>query len=46
MSYDLKNEIMHAVRKHADSAETAAELNTMPLSASLRGALLEILSVC
>ena len=46
IAYDLKNDIMQVLRKHTDSAEMMAELDTMPLSASLRGAILEMLTVC
>lgn len=44
MDYDLKSEIMGAVRKHTDPANLMAELNTMSLPASLTGAILEILT--
>ena len=44
ISYDLKTAVFSAVRKHPDPAELAAELHTMSLSASLFGAILEILA--
>ena len=44
MSYDLKWEIMRVVCGQPDPAALMAELNTMPLPASLRGAALEILN--
>ena len=45
MPYDLKWEIMRVVSRQPDPAVLMAELNTMPLPASLRGAALEILNV-
>ena len=44
IAYDLKIAVFSAVRKHPDPAELAAELHGMSLSASLFGAILEILS--
>ena len=44
ISYDLKWEIMSVVGRPPDPAVLMAELNTMPLPASLRGAVLEILN--
>ncbi len=45
ISYDLKWNIMRVMGKYPDPAELMAELNTMPLPASVRGAVLEILNV-
>ena len=45
IAYDLKTAVFNTVRKLPDPAELAAELHTMSLSASLFGAILEILTV-
>ena len=46
ISYDLKTEVMRAVRKYNDPLLLMAELHTLPGTASLRGPLLEILTSC
>ena len=44
ISYDLKAEVLHIVRKHTDPAALMAELYPLPLPKALRGAILEILT--
>ena len=46
ISYDLKTEVMRAVRKYNDPLLLMAELHTLPGTASLRGPLLEIQTSC
>ena len=45
ISYDLKAEVLHTIRKHSDPATLMAELHTLSLPKTLRGAILEILTV-